>query len=149
MKIAGGDLDHRSIYLWWHNGDRRDVSLRPGSRAHLLHARRGLAERRRAGDPRGDAAFVDRYGPRGLNIHDPTVPIFRINERLAARYRVGRCFLAGDAAHIHSPAGGQGTNTGIQDAVNLGSKSPMAERRRHAEVLLDSYEASDGLSPAP
>ena len=86
---------------------------------------------------------VDRYGPRGLNIHDPSwLSIFRINERLAAHYRVGRCFLAGDAAHIHSPAGGQGMNTGIQDAVNLGWKLAYAlNGAGNAEVLLDSYEA--------
>ena len=58
------------------------------------------------------------------------------------KYRVGRCFLAGDAAHIHSPAGGQGMNTGIQDAVNLGWKLAYAlNGAGNTEVLLDSYEA--------
>ena len=47
---------------------------------------------------------------------------FRINERQVPTYRVGRVFLAGDAAHIHSPAGGQGMNTGMQDAFNLAWK---------------------------
>lgn len=65
-----------------------------------------------------------------------------INERLAARYREGRVFLAGDAAHIHSPAGGQGMNTGIQDAVNLGWKLAAVLRRKgDPDLLLDSYEA--------
>ncbi len=67
---------------------------------------------------------MDRHGlPPGTRLGDPSwLSTFRTNERLAARYRVGRVFLIGDAAHIHSPAGGQGMNTGIQDAVNLGWK---------------------------
>lgn len=55
------------------------------------------------------------------------------------RYRVGRVFLAGDAAHTHSPAGGQGMNTGIQDAFNLGWKLAQVVQRRAPEALLDSY----------
>lgn len=56
------------------------------------------------------------------------------------RYRVGRAFLAGDAAHTHSPAGGQGMNTGIQDAFNLGWKLAQVVQGRAPEALLDSYE---------
>lgn len=66
---------------------------------------------------------------------------FRLHHRAAARYRAGRVFVAGDAAHIHSPAGAQGMNTGIQDAVNLGWKLAQALRRGEAPGLLDSYEA--------
>ena len=65
---------------------------------------------------------------------------FRISERLAARYRVGRIFLAGDAAHCHSPAGGQGMNTGIQDAHNLAWKLAIADPGNSDTKLLDSYE---------
>ncbi len=58
-----------------------------------------------------------------LKPHSPTwLSAFRINERVTNRMREGRIFLAGDAAHIHSPAGGQGMNTGMQDAYNLGWK---------------------------
>jgi 2-polyprenyl-6-methoxyphenol hydroxylase-like FAD-dependent oxidoreductase len=65
--------------------------------------------------------------------------LYRANVRLADRYRVGRVFLAGDAAHAHSPAGGQGMNTGIQDSWNLGWK--LAAVVRGADpALLDSYE---------
>jgi 2-polyprenyl-6-methoxyphenol hydroxylase-like FAD-dependent oxidoreductase len=61
--------------------------------------------------------------------------------RQVPRYRVGRVFLAGDAAHTHSPAGGQGMNTGIQDAFNLGWKLAQVVQGRAPEALLDSYHA--------
>lgn len=66
--------------------------------------------------------------------------VFRPNIRMAERFRVGRVFLAGDAAHVHSPAGGQGLNTGVQDACNLGWKLAAVLGGADAE-LLDSYEA--------
>ncbi|WP_428950774.1 FAD-dependent monooxygenase [Streptomyces sp. cg35] len=61
--------------------------------------------------------------------------------RQADQYRVGRIFLAGDAAHIHNPSGGQGLNLGMQDAVNLGWKLAAAVRGQASEELLDSYHA--------
>jgi hypothetical protein len=66
---------------------------------------------------------------------------FRINYRLSSRYRDNRVFLAGDAAHIHSPVGGVGMNTGIQDAINLAWKLALVERGHGLLNLLDSYEA--------
>ncbi|KAK3366106.1 FAD binding domain-containing protein [Lasiosphaeria ovina] len=68
---------------------------------------------------------------------------FRFHSRIVSNYRDGRLFLAGDAAHIHSPAGGQGMNAGIQDSVNLGWKLALALQGKtaDAEVLLDSYNA--------
>ena len=66
---------------------------------------------------------------------------FRIQRRQADRYRHGPVFLAGDAAHIHSPVGGQGMNTGIQDAFNLGWKLALAARDQAAPGLLDTYQA--------
>jgi 2-polyprenyl-6-methoxyphenol hydroxylase-like FAD-dependent oxidoreductase/heme-degrading monooxygenase HmoA len=67
--------------------------------------------------------------------------IFRIKHGIVDKYRVGRVFVAGDAAHLHPPAGGQGMNTGIQDAWNLGWKLALAVRGLAAPGLLDSYEA--------
>ncbi|NKF22021.1 FAD-dependent oxidoreductase [Solimonas marina] len=65
--------------------------------------------------------------------------VYSMNARLAERYRVGRVFLAGDAAHIHPPTGGQGLNTSVQDAYNLGWK--LAAVLTHAPAaLLDTYE---------
>jgi 3-(3-hydroxy-phenyl)propionate hydroxylase len=61
--------------------------------------------------------------------------------RQAATYRKGRVLLAGDAAHVHSPVGGQGLNTGVQDAVNLGWKLAEVVKRTAPESLLDTYHA--------
>jgi 2-polyprenyl-6-methoxyphenol hydroxylase-like FAD-dependent oxidoreductase len=66
---------------------------------------------------------------------------FRIHRRLADSYRRGRLLLAGDAAHIHSPVGAQGLNTGIGDAENLAWKLALVVSGRAHETLLDSYEA--------
>src|SRR2546428_9066078 len=65
---------------------------------------------------------------------------YHVHHRVAARFRQGRAFLLGDAAHIHSPVGGQGMNTGIGDAVNLAWKLAAAVRGRAPERLLHSYE---------
>lgn len=69
-----------------------------------------------------------------------TASRFRLNEHIAERYRIDRVFLVGDAAHIYSPAGGQGMTTGIQDAYNLGWKI-AAVLRGAPSGLLDTYEA--------
>jgi len=66
---------------------------------------------------------------------------FRISHRIVQHYGSGRVFLAGDAAHIHSPAGGQGMNTGIQDAFNLGWKLALVAGGLAGRGLLESYEA--------
>lgn len=65
---------------------------------------------------------------------------YRVNERMADRYRVGRALLAGDAAHVHAVAGGLGMNTGIQDAFNLGWKLAAVCEGRADAGLLDTYE---------
>ncbi|MFJ6682222.1 FAD-dependent monooxygenase [Streptomyces werraensis] len=66
---------------------------------------------------------------------------FHSDERQVPEYRVGRVFLAGDAAHIHSPAGGQGMNTGLQDAANLGWKLAAVLKEQAPDSLLDTYQA--------
>lgn len=66
---------------------------------------------------------------------------YRIHHRRAERFRQGRCFLLGDAAHVHSPVGAQGMNTGLQDAYNLGWKVALVASGHAGESLLDSYEA--------
>ncbi|MFC7554073.1 FAD-dependent monooxygenase [Pseudoroseomonas wenyumeiae] len=66
---------------------------------------------------------------------------YRVHHRVTDHYRRGRVFLLGDAAHIHSPAGGQGMNTGIGDAINLAWKLAAVLKGRAPDSLLDSYEA--------
>jgi rifampicin monooxygenase len=76
-----------------------------------------------------------------LGVHEPRwVTRFGDATRLAERYRAGRVLLAGDAAHIHPPLGGQGLNVGVQDAVNLGWKLAAAIDGWAPDALLDSYE---------
>ncbi|MEU8027633.1 FAD-dependent monooxygenase [Streptomyces sp. NPDC049099] len=77
-----------------------------------------------------------------FGMHDPRwVSRFHSDERQATRYRDGRVFLAGDAAHVHSPAGGMGMNTGLQDAMNLAWKLAAAVHGYGDDTLLDSYQA--------
>jgi 2-polyprenyl-6-methoxyphenol hydroxylase-like FAD-dependent oxidoreductase len=81
-------------------------------------------------------------GPAGASLSDPAWMVaFHIHHRRTDHYRKGRAFVAGDAAHIHSPIGGQGMNTGIQDAYNLAWKFGLVLRGAAHESLLDSYEA--------
>ncbi|MFF6995069.1 FAD-dependent monooxygenase [Streptomyces sp. NPDC008313] len=78
---------------------------------------------------------------RDYGMHDPRwMSRFHSDERQAPSYRVGRVFLAGDAAHVHTPAGGQGMNTGLQDAANLGWKLAAVVDGRSDAALLDTYQ---------
>ena len=86
-------------------------------------------------------AMVAVYGT-DFGIHDPSwVSRFTDMTRQAAAYRDGRVLLAGDAAHVHAPIGGQGLNLGVQDAVNLGWKLAHVVRRTSPDTLLDTYHA--------
>lgn len=86
-------------------------------------------------------AILDDIAPAGTTVSEPKWMVgFRIHCRLAERLRVGRVFLAGDAGHIHSPAGGQGMNMGMQDAYNLAWKLALYHRGEGSEALLSSYE---------
>ena len=79
---------------------------------------------------------------RDYGIHSPTwISRFTDMTRQAATYRKGRVLLAGDAAHVHAPDGGQGLNTGVQDAVNLGWKLGQVVRGTSPDSLLDTYHA--------
>jgi 2-polyprenyl-6-methoxyphenol hydroxylase-like FAD-dependent oxidoreductase len=86
-------------------------------------------------------ALVAVYGT-DYGVHSPTwITRFTDTTRQAASYRDGRVLLAGDAAHVHAPDGGQGLNTGVQDAVNLGWKLGRVVEGTAPESLLDSYHA--------
>lgn len=80
--------------------------------------------------------------PTGASVSDLRwASYYRISHRIAQRYASGRCFIAGDAAHIHPPIGGQGMNTGLQDAHDLAWKLALAAAGRAADDLLESYAA--------
>jgi 2-polyprenyl-6-methoxyphenol hydroxylase-like FAD-dependent oxidoreductase len=86
-------------------------------------------------------ALIAVYGT-DYGIHDPTwISRFTDMSRQAAAYRDGRVLLAGDAAHVHYPVGGQGLNIGVQDAVNLGWKLAQVIKQTSPESLLDTYHA--------
>jgi 2-polyprenyl-6-methoxyphenol hydroxylase-like FAD-dependent oxidoreductase len=86
--------------------------------------------------------IVDWLFAPGVKVSDMRWSAFyRISHRIVSSYRVGRVFLAGDAAHLHPPLGGQGMNMGLQDAYNLAWKLALTVRGLAAEGLLDSYDA--------
>jgi 2-polyprenyl-6-methoxyphenol hydroxylase-like FAD-dependent oxidoreductase len=111
----------------------RILAMHPGLQGRREPARPSLEELQALADP--------LTGGR-LRLHDPVwLTYFRLQHRHAIRYRAGPVFLAGDAAHVHSPAGAQGMNTGIQDAWNLGWKLALVGGGVADEALLDSYDA--------
>lgn len=113
----------------------------PDGRARLVASEDGLGE----GEPELDE-LLDlarrRSGRPELRLLDPGwLSRFRVHSRMVDTYRSGRVFLAGDAGHIHSPTGGQGMNTGMQDAYNLGWKLGYVARGIGRDILLESYQA--------
>jgi hypothetical protein len=86
-------------------------------------------------------ALIAAYGT-DFGVHSPNwISRFTDMSRQAASYREGRVLLAGDAAHVHPPHGGQGLNTGVQDAMNLGWKLAQVVKGSSTESLLDTYHA--------
>jgi 2-polyprenyl-6-methoxyphenol hydroxylase-like FAD-dependent oxidoreductase len=96
-----------------------------------------------AGDPTLEqiqALADDRMAGR-VQVRNPRwLTYFEVHHAQVPRYRLGRVLLAGDAAHIHSPAGAQGMNTGIQDAANLAWKLALVAQGRAGAELLDTYD---------
>jgi 2-polyprenyl-6-methoxyphenol hydroxylase-like FAD-dependent oxidoreductase len=128
-----------SVY-WHHNGVFVVFPLAPGR--HRVIANLPMTADERSPDPTLEEvqAIIDERGPAGMVAFDPVwLAGFRINGRKVSNYRAGRMFLLGDAAHIHSPAGGQGMNTGMQDAFNLSWKLALVMNGICGDVLLDSY----------
>ena len=137
----------------------------PRRRRHPRHRPAGVRDPRRRGGLRGRGAGAghgDRAAARArgeptlrdlsealiavygtdFGIHSPTwISRFTDMTRQAAAYRAGRVLLAGDAAHVHSPHGGQGLNIGVQDAVNLGWKLAQVVNGTSPDSLLDTYHA--------
>ncbi|WP_280341783.1 FAD-dependent monooxygenase [Nocardia neocaledoniensis] len=116
----------------------------PDGTHRVIVGERGAAPRRRSGPPEfAEVADVwKRLTDVDISHAEPVwVSAFGDAARLVTEYRRGRVLLAGDAAHVHLPAGGQGMNTGIQDAVNLGWKLAAVVRGTAPATLLDTYHA--------
>ncbi|UYN98057.1 MAG: FAD-dependent monooxygenase [Enhydrobacter sp.] len=136
-------LDHKDrIQIFWHR-DGILACFPIGADRWRVVADLGPAEGEgKRADPTVPEvqALLTGRGKSGLTFANPFwLAAFRINERKVKDYRRGCVFLAGDAAHIHSPAGGQGMNTGMQDAFNLAWKLAMVIEGRARASLLDSY----------
>jgi 2-polyprenyl-6-methoxyphenol hydroxylase-like FAD-dependent oxidoreductase len=134
-------LSRHEVYLFFSPEGLVVVAPLPQSRYRIVATMDTAPEHPGSADIQ---ALLDSRGPTG-----PVSMIsrliwssrFRVHHRLATSYRRGRVFLAGDAAHVHSPAGGQGMNTGIQDAVALAPLLADALRNA-ASAGLDTYEAT-------
>ncbi len=123
-------------------GRYRVSTLAPPDAAQPAGTNHGIQSELRGPDLAEIQAVADRLLPKKPRLSDMRwSSMFRISMRLAERYRLGRVFIAGDAAHIHPPTGGQGMNTGIQDAYNLAWKLALVLKGAAPETLLDSYEA--------
>ncbi|HEV2371283.1 MAG TPA: FAD-dependent monooxygenase, partial [Streptosporangiaceae bacterium] len=135
------DLPRDSIYFIRTGGATlMAVPLRDGNRWRLL-------DTVDVDDGGGPRAVADRFAAklraglgRDLVVGDPTwVSVFTAQQRMVSGMRTGRCLVAGDAAHVHSPASGQGMNTGLQEAYNLAWKLAMVVHGYAGPGLLDTY----------
>jgi 2-polyprenyl-6-methoxyphenol hydroxylase-like FAD-dependent oxidoreductase len=132
--------DSEFSVCWHHDGVFVVFPISPGRYRVVADLPPSGAEHPPAPTLEEAQAIIDRRGPAGLKAFDPIwLAGFRINGRKVSQYRWGRIFLAGDAAHVHSPAGGQGMNTGMQDAFNLAWKLALVVHGTCGEPLLDSY----------
>jgi hypothetical protein len=126
--------------MWRHEEGAVSLAPLPSTRLFQLQASIAPGQDPELSLANLQATLERRSGRTDIRLHEPEwSTLWRANIRLVDHYRVGRVFLAGDAAHIHSPAGGQGMNTGIQDAHNLGWKL-AAVAKGAAPALLNSYE---------
>ncbi|MEV6540987.1 FAD-dependent monooxygenase [Streptomyces sp. NPDC051665] len=150
QSMVVGDVEaegiSRDVWHQWFASDGSGVMLCPMPGTNSFQFQAG-PELDASGDPlppslEGFQRIFDRYAQvPGITLTDPTwLSLWRVNVRMVDRMRVGRVFLAGDAAHIHPIAGGLGMNTGIQDAYNLGWKLALATAGQAGPGLLDTYE---------
>ncbi len=136
--VAADGLDHdRSYWFAKRDNPMEGIVLMPLAGGDQFQLASPIVEEHREPTLEVLQDLMDTYaGPGFAKLRDLTwVTVWRPNVRLAERFRVGRVFIAGDAAHVHPPTGGQGLNTGVQDAYNLGWK--LADGR---EEILATYE---------
>ena len=135
------EFDDSEVMLYFAPAGLVVVAPLPGGRHRIVATADAAAEHPDRDDIQ---ALLDARGPkkRPARVTDVVWSSrFRVHHRLADHYREGRVFLAGDAAHVHSPAGGQGMNTGIQDAVALAGRLAGVLSDGADERTLDGYEA--------
>ncbi|MEV5963920.1 FAD-dependent monooxygenase [Kribbella sp. NPDC051952] len=132
-------LPDHAVHLWM--GDQQMLALRPYREGEPWQAVASIGPGQEPSLELLQRIVAERSGVESLRVSNPRwMSVWRYSLRIASRYRVGRVFLAGDAAHVHSPFGAFGLNTGVQDAFNLGWKLALV-RRGADETLLDTYEA--------
>jgi 2-polyprenyl-6-methoxyphenol hydroxylase-like FAD-dependent oxidoreductase len=137
-----GHHDHVHVHLFLTGEGLVGIFPFRGGRCRIIVNTPMEAETEAAGDPCLEEiqAIVARRTKSGMRLTDPVwLSRFHISHRKIPNFRSGRVFLAGDSAHIHSPAGGQGMNTGIQDAVNLAWKLALVIRKKSSDSLLNTY----------
>ena len=137
------DLPPNEVHVWFHR-DGVFAALPFGAQKWRLIVEREETPEEAAEEVTLDLVqrlAVERTFKKEIRIRDPLwLSDFRINARMVDRFRDRRLFVAGDAAHIHSPLGGQGIATGIQDATNLAWKLAAVLREGAPDALLDSYD---------
>ena len=138
---ADYEQDRSGLHMYFDPAGPFMVFPMPGSRVRLI----GQLDEDTLTDAEPgieDVQAMAEARAEGIRVTDSHwITVFEIHHGQVPAYRDGRVFLAGDAAHVHSPAGGQGMNTGMQDAFNLAWKLDLAVRGRATETLLDSYHA--------
>jgi 2-polyprenyl-6-methoxyphenol hydroxylase-like FAD-dependent oxidoreductase len=135
------DLSQQEVMLYFAPAGLVVIAPLPGGRHRIVATVDDAPE---APDMDFVQAILDERGPKGRPARVTDViwsSRFRVHHRLADSYRDGRVFIAGDAAHVHSPAGGQGMNLGIQDAVALAGRLADVLRGGAEPGTLDQYEA--------
>ncbi|MGZ3429508.1 MAG: FAD-dependent monooxygenase, partial [Polyangia bacterium] len=140
--VIGWDAPER-VYFFLGKGRNAVVLPLADGRSRIIGTSGGPPPPGAADEPSLDElrALFAEVCPFDFVLRDPSWSArFRLHHRGVSRYRAGRLLVAGDAAHIHSPAGGQGMNTGIQDAINLGWKLALVARGEAPATLLDSYD---------
>ncbi|MFG1912763.1 FAD-dependent monooxygenase [Kribbella sp. NPDC048928] len=134
---VSGLKDH-AVHIW--GGDEEMLALRPYREGEPWQAIASIGADEEPTLEWLQRAAVERSGVPGLRVTSPRwLSVWRYSLRIAERYRSGRVFIAGDAAHVHSPFGAFGLNSGVQDAYNLGWKLALVLQGA-PEALLDTYE---------
>lgn len=143
-EVEGADVPGNELAIHVHHGDVLFLGRLSDRVVRLI-----VATHDQQGQEKRDVTIedlqraLDRMGVRAKIKSAEWLTPFHVNDRQAKHYRIGNVFLAGDACHIHSPVGGQGMNTGMQDVANLAWKI-AAVARGSSDTLLDSYEQERG-----